>query len=240
MKATPMIFNGEMVQAILREIAAPVTGKWQTRRLVVPKSSAERIPGDPNNPQVLASEHLESLEIQGFEAMHHVGNEFFVFPPCPYGDAGDLIYVRESGWQRPLRSRSMMRNGADTWPAFEYDADKCDHDQLKEWDWIRRPSIHMPRWASRITLEITSRRADLLQEISEDDAIAEGINGVLCSKFTTRSPAVGELLPAAVLAFAGLWDSIYSNWHDNPWVWVIEFKPHLVNVDAFIKQMEAA
>ncbi|WP_202560495.1 hypothetical protein [Alcanivorax sp. DP30] len=91
----------------------------------------------------------------------------------------------------------------------------------------------MPRWASRLTLEITDVRVERLQGISELDAIHEGI-------------AVPERLPCgawshdAVQEFCELWDSIYSNWDANPWVWVVEFKAHHCNVDALLREREAA
>jgi hypothetical protein len=78
-----------------------------------------------------------------------------------------------------------------------------------------RPSIHMPRWASRITIEITDIRVERLQEITEEDAKKEGIDGV--------PTAVGIMY---MPAFSRLWDFIHGkdSWNQNPWVWVIEFK----------------
>jgi len=92
-----------------------------------------------------------------------------------------------------------------------------------------RPSIHMPRWASRITLEITDVRVQRLQEISEDDCIAEGIDRVKSGPFGFRDY---EWLDAqtgieAWKSYASLWDSINGKrapWSSNPWVWCITFK----------------
>ena len=101
-----------------------------------------------------------------------------------------------------------------------------------------RPSIHMPRWASRITLEIVSVRVERLQDISEEDAIAEGVycENVIVSSYYGHHE-VGEYLyffhggpdegfESAVDAYAALWDSINGegSWEKNPWVWVIEFR----------------
>ena len=82
-----------------------------------------------------------------------------------------------------------------------------------------RPSIHMPRWASRILLEITAVRVERLQDISEEQAEAEGVN------FLRYVPDADETLTAAQL-FECLWSSINGDesWSANPWVWVVEFK----------------
>jgi hypothetical protein len=90
-----------------------------------------------------------------------------------------------------------------------------------------KPSIHMPRWASRITLEITDIRVQRIQEISEADAIAEGIREVAGKPgvFDGGGPAIGR---TARHAFLRLWDSIYAaqdlGWEVNPWVWAISFR----------------
>ncbi|EEQ5216149.1 hypothetical protein GOP30_005486, partial [Escherichia coli] len=108
------------------------------------------------------------------------------------------------------------------------DADWKPHTVNEKFDGGWRPSIHMPRWASRILLEITNVRVERLNDISECDARAEGV------------PPAGSLLPdhpgtfltpkgdfaMAKVAFQRLWESIYGeeSWNANPWVWVIEFR----------------
>ncbi|EIH9593731.1 hypothetical protein HI229_005093, partial [Escherichia coli] len=108
------------------------------------------------------------------------------------------------------------------------DADWKPHTVNEKFDGGWRPSIHMPRWASRILLEITNVRVERLNDISECDAGAEGV------------PPAGSLLPdypgtfltpngdfaMAKVAFQRLWESIYGeeSWSANPWVWVIEFE----------------
>ena len=126
--------------------------------------------------------------------------------PLPYGKPGDRLWVRET-WHD---ASSSLHSCA------LYRADGID----LHWDkWT--PSIHMPRWASRITLEITSVRVERLQEISEADAQAEG---------WTRRPEVSTdpqvHKEAARDWFMDLWESINGpgSWDANPWVWVIEFK----------------
>ena len=146
--------------------------------------------------------------------------------PCPYGAPGDRLWVRENGWQRPERSERDMRDGADTWPAYEYDADGIDHahvELLKEWGWKRRPSIHMPRWASRITLELTEVRVQRVQDISAEDVLAEGI--------VDRWSRGNETWPAAQCdeardEYRMLWESIngLGSWAANLWVWALTFR----------------
>src|SRR5205085_1532348 len=100
---------------------------------------------------------------------------------CPYGQAGDRLWVRENGWERPERTPKLMREGADTWEPFYYDADGISWQEaadFKAWGFKRRPSIHMPRAACRILLEVASVRVEPLLEISEQDALAEGITSV--------------------------------------------------------------
>ncbi|EJS8701720.1 hypothetical protein NFA99_004921, partial [Escherichia coli] len=153
---------------------------------------------------------------------------------CPHGNVGGRIWVRET-WQGPLvdfeRSDDLLRNPekyekpencvyeADGVPAPEfYDAD----DNLR---CCWRPSIHMPRWASRILLEITNVRVERLNDISEQDAIAEGIERYNDDGIVYYGPyGKGDCRPER--AFSDLWKSIYGdeNWQANPWVWVIEFK----------------
>lgn len=124
---------------------------------------------------------------------------------CPYGQPVDRLWVRET-WtnadgEKDIRYRAEER------------AICCD--ALYRW----RPSIHMPRWASRITLEITSVRVERLQDISEEDAKAEGVSAMLV-------PPDGGSWPYAQ-GFEYLWNSLAkpgSTWANNPWVWVIEFK----------------
>lgn len=137
----------------------------------------------------------------------------------PYGQPGDRLWVRESGWQRPERTPKMMRDGADTWAPYYYDADiillNDDREQFKAWGFKRRPSIHMPRWACRLELEITALRVERLDDITEADTMAEGV-----------TPIEGLAYPH-LAAFRNLWDQINGKrcpWHSNPWVWVVSFK----------------
>jgi len=141
---------------------------------------------------------LDWLEMYGFtpEFVANSGNGM-----CRYGQPGDRLFVRET-W---LKTNPFSDGGLHT---YGYRAT----DEAEFPDAIWKPSIHMPRIASRITLEITSVRVERLQDISEADAQAEGVY---------TDPAC-----PAYDAYQTLWDQINGpdSWAENPWVWVIEFK----------------
>lgn len=123
---------------------------------------------------------------------------------CPYGQPGDRLWVRE---------KFSYPTGYSYVGGIWYWADG----QPDKGDWIKpKPSIHMPRWASRITLEVVSVRVERLQDISESDSRAEGV------RYSEE-----EIRPYTC-AFVDLWDSINAKlgygWDVNPWVWVVEFK----------------
>lgn len=190
----PILFSSEMVRAILDG------RKTQTRRVITP--------------QPLVDFNLR-FPINWKSSMFKTTEDFAA--RCSYGHLGDRLWVRENGCERPDRSPKMMRDGANTWPRYMYDADDCDHAQLREWGWRRRPSIHMPRWASRITLEIVSIRVERVKTITDDGAIEEGVD-----RTNTSIPGY------ATTRYVKLWDSINAKrgfpWSSNPWVWAIEFK----------------
>jgi hypothetical protein len=210
MKERGMIFNDEMVRAILDG------RKTQTRRIMTPQPADDIKRGAFPNPNFIG--WISSLK-------HKNGGTTAHF--CPFGTVGDRIWVRET-YQGPLfdyehmeaylEDRSKFEKPefcvyrADGKPAPEfYDADDNLH-------CFWRPSIHMPRWASRILLEITDLRVERLHDMSEEDAKAEG-----------ASPATYKITPPEAVyrvGFGDIWRSIYGeeNWLSNPWVWVIEFK----------------
>lgn len=216
-KERGMIFNGPMVKAILSG------QKTQTRRImkVQPVLNGSFY-------EVYGAGWSKGVKSVPVVHGHSLSNN------CPFGIVGDRIWVRET-WQGPLvdfeHSDDLLRNpekyekpencvyAADGVPAPEfYDAD----DNLR---CCWRPSIHMPRWASRILLEITNVRVERLNDISEQDAIAEGIERYNDDGIVYYGPyGKGDCRPER--AFSDLWKSIYGdeNWEKNPWVWVIEFK----------------
>jgi hypothetical protein len=130
---------------------------------------------------------------------------------CPYGKPGDQLWVKETVWV-----------DADTkefkWYAHQriFKVDRV-RDNARLW-----PSIHMKRAWSRIQLEITGIRVERLQDISEDDAKAEGVTDF----GNITDPKTGEIDRDAVEAYEALWESINGpgSWDANPWVWVVEFK----------------
>jgi hypothetical protein len=144
--------------------------------------------------------------------------------PCPYGQPGDRLWVRETWGVAPPVELSVIEKMRADWVIYRADGGLFDRQQ--RW----RPSIHMPRWASRITLEIMNVRVERLQGISEEDAKAEGITELAPDMFDVDLPPEQDDSPhpTARDAFENLWDSINAErgygWEANPWVWVIEFK----------------
>lgn len=176
---------------------------------------------------------------------------------CPYGKIGDRLWVRETwkinGWPEELGFGIKYKDEKILWrdcPDIEDDiyerysvecSDECDNAGIKidplteEYDlegkecptrW--RPSIFMPRWASRITLEITNIKVEKLQDISPEDCAKEGIvlTDTIEDKYRRGKAGISfnELI---IFRFLELWDRINKKtypWDSNPWVWVIEFK----------------
>ena len=148
---------------------------------------------------------------------------------CPYGQPGDRLWVRET-WQVVDGSERARRIVTDPSPSrgwIEYAATvHPGHEPPPRW----RPSIYMPRWASRILLEITAARVERLQDISGEDAVAEGIardgDGYERFHVDPDAPLGQSFTRNPVLAYRGLWEKIngVGTWDANPLVWVIEFK----------------
>jgi len=225
MKERPILFSGAMVRSLLN------CTKSQTRRVVKPTPSPSTLnpPSFEDKkvgeifvcPDLFDPKTSVFVEYEGGGRYHNMGSDVFARKHCPYGQPGDRLFVRENGWERPERTPKMMREGADTWARYYYDADgynDTDSEQFRAWGFKRRPSIHMPRWASRILLEIVSVRIERLQDISAEDAIAEGISIPITQSFTD--------INVFRAAYRDLWESINGpgSWAANPWVWVVEFR----------------
>ncbi len=140
---------------------------------------------------------------------------------CPIGGPGDRIAVRET-WA----STAQIMHPSDAWVVYRATEPEWG-ENYEGWRW--RPAMHMLKMFSRITLEITDARLERLQSMSDDDALAEGIQP--CHEGWGWHLEDGRFFDAGgpVDAFRQLWDSIYDgrpglSWHDNPLVWVIEFK----------------
>ncbi len=154
---------------------------------------------------------------------------------CPYGIFGNRLWVRET-WQHsnyphgPADQDCAIFYRSDYWnDPHGMDGEKSLEGNYRDW----KPSIHMPRWASRINLEITGVRVERLQDISEADAIAEGIEKISAvgdgsgpNKFSIHLDGMWCNAPTAHECYKILWESIngQGSWDKNPWVWVIEFK----------------
>lgn len=148
---------------------------------------------------------------------------------CPYGAPGDLLWVREtfSGPHCMEASEGCAAAPPSKWGRSSriwYWADGNPQDG----DWTRpRPAIHMPRWASRLTLRITDVRVQRLQDISEWDAIAEGIEcvGGRASIAPWADYCGLSRFSAPSRSFQSLWESIHGpeSWDANPWVWALSF-----------------
>lgn len=201
MKERPILFSGAMVRAILNG------RKTQTRRV------------------------LKGLALSWLDEFMFTP-EFVADPDnamCPFGVPGDRLWVRETWLQEydPITVKSYfppraLYKATESRHCVQFDGDgfaEINKDGTEKSPW--RPSIFMPRWASRITLEITKVRVERLQEISEEDCLAEGCPDALGSEYCIDGMSCRKAW------YADLWDSINGKnhpWASNPWVWVIEFQ----------------
>lgn len=242
MKQRPILFSAPMVRALLDG------SKTQTRRIA--KHKGELPPNWATFAQPMSNiqadgsckssdlfrwseEQAEGQPLKSLRRWPGNGADLehdWHAIPCPYGKQGDQLWVREA-WMPDA-----PRDG--TWADVEFygckdaplslipDRYRKPEHCLFSSTWAGtplvgwKPSIHMPRWASRITLEITSIRVERLQVISEQDAMSEGAIG--------GHGAIPNYQYAAtpVEHFKHIWESINGakSWEANPWVWVIEFK----------------
>lgn len=181
----PIIFSTPMVQAILDG------KKTQTRRKVKPQPVS--VDCDDFGPIAITGKSSKGLN----KAVK-----------CPYGNIGDLIWVRES------YIKSSIANG------YMYKADLVD----QGWHFKWKTSIHMPKAAARIWLRITGIEIERLHDICEGDAKAEGWGGYLNSRVLGDDPMCAGNAP--ITWFVKLWKSINGeeSWAANPYVWVVYFE----------------
>lgn len=203
MKERPILFSGPMVRALLAGT------KTQTRRICKPAmahnlSHVVEVPDPQERGQIYNGTTFGDEE----------GSIHFT---SPYGGVRDRLWVRESHWW--FKDECDHETGyyppALTADDVEYRADG----ESKRHGW--RPSIHMPRWASRILLEITGVRVERLSSISETDALAEG-----SFTWAREQDTPVRDLDEARLVYHQLWEEINGpgSWDATPWVWVVEFK----------------
>ncbi|PBP44229.1 hypothetical protein [Pseudomonas syringae] len=235
-KERPILFSAPMVRAILDG------RKTVTRRAV--KANKAHADG------FMMLDHGSGwwpYNAFGDFSSDHEGMEYPI--ACPYGKPGDRLWVRETWSDVNLQGapgiayradgdvRDLMEDASflDEDGAFNYDDPRSEPYQFACWSedllggkegrW--RPSIHIPRWASRILLEITAVRVERLQDISEDQARAEGV------RLYTDHAELGEWWHVDGIetysadprkSFELLWTCVGGDWNANPWVWAVEFK----------------
>lgn len=222
MKERPILFSGPMVRAILDG------RKTQTRRVVKTLDHSREMLNCYSGAALFrCSPGIPRKEVR-----------------CPYGWTGDRLWVRET-WRTvkkldaksPARIAEMAREaGYEPWGPVEYAVDQ----ERINWEPFMpdepgktRVSLHMPRWASRITLDVTSVRVERLHEISAYDVVSEGIDlaehSCGCEVCARSSSLCTGTQSSLMLSWISLWDSINGkrpgcSWDANPWVWVVSFK----------------
>jgi len=222
MKEYPILFSAPMVKAILED------RKTQTRRVMKPQPSADFSP--------IAVEWYAPTVVDRNGDEQPGADVFGVYGDeegyrCPYGAPGDVLWVREAWdfrhWGEPGNPfRVIVSYGADGFQKLcqsPHDWNPMIYNQPR---W--RPSIHMPRWACRIELEIVSVRAERVQEITRNDAKAEGVSNLWKNPPEKEEHYKRVLLNPYVANYSVLWDEINAGrgfgWNVNPFVWVIEFQ----------------
>ena len=256
MIARPILFSGPMIRALLDG------KKTQTRRTVNPQPFATV------NQNCVTGEWAQIWYTEDHRRDPTV--EHIKPLKCPYGKPGDLLWVRESivqsTWSSGPDQQGEYQEGWGSGAKYKADGAKPGRDNYGN-NFSSRPSIHMPRWASRLTLEITGVRVERLKDICETDAIAEGCyftdygrrcfhqgqgDITTCPGKPEHHPqregwmwaptrSSDECLGSARNAYGNLWESINGpgSWDANPWVWCLSFKVHRCNVDELMKARAA-
>lgn len=214
MNEKPILFSAPMVIAILEG------KKTQTRRVINPQPD--------NRP----TGHMRFYPNDMAKKRKHYGSEEHMkrgLPVdfSPYGHPGDQLWVREtwalSGNWDDVKISDLPKFGIKD--NLVYRASE-KHPNAEYYKW--KPSIFMPRWASRITLVVSRIRVERVQEITRDDAKAEGVSGVWRNPPEKEEHYRRVLLNPYVANYSVLWDAINAGrgfgWDVNPWVWVVEFK----------------
>lgn len=217
MKERPLIVTTELIPKILDGT------KTNTRRL----NGLKEINEEPDSWEY---QLLDNGKLACRQKLTYTGGFYYsnwVHIKCPYGQVGDRLWVRETFCYKYDPITAKMIDGEYWYRASNPDVEKIDGDGALEFrkdgvqasPWL--PSIHMPRRASRIILEITGIRVERLQEITEEGAEAEGF------KYSIEDLQSGcSYIETAREKFQYVWNSLNAKypWESNPWVWVIEFK----------------
>lgn len=199
MAEKPIIMTTPMVQAYLEG------RKTQTRRLMHPAPEYRENTSLPGHYGVF---------FYGWNIAHEAVTVDDIIGHCPHGKPGDDLWWRET-WAAPIDYDSTIPRSipGDVALAYKASPPKSNNFDIGKW----RPSIYMPRWASRIVTPIVKVRFERLQQITDEDAEQEG--------FCALSSQAGSHAPRE--NFQHFWDTINhdrASWDDNPWVWVIEFE----------------
>ncbi len=204
MKERPILMHARSINGILEG------RKTQTRRIIKPQPDA----------------HLDpALVVAAWDAG-------FIDEKCPYGKRLDRLWVRESGWLDKSEKRFFAYKAspgickvADTGEFLNTLPEKVTPESMAA-SYKSVPSIHMPRWASRITLEVTGIRVERVRDLTQEDAKAEGCNGgcVHCGELQPCGCATPR--PDYRDSFVGLWNDTNGPgaWERNDWVWCVEFR----------------
>jgi hypothetical protein len=235
MKERPILFRGPMVKAILDGT------KTQTRRIVKPQPWKEgQYKGHPKGiDKAFFREDHDEWWFTPKDVREYDPSPYSVMClKCPYGKPGDRLWVRESFWQSGFTANAAHPESGCNDPVWIWGEKTAFDLERTPMGWRKRPSIHMPRWASRINLEVTEVRVERLQDISEEDALSEGIQRG-DGKWHTISHSAqlhdvhgfyveGSHIRhnAPTHAFRHLWESVNGpgSWDANPWLWVVTFK----------------
>lgn len=218
MKETPIIMSGNHPRLILDELKTMTRRTW----------GLEGINQDPDKYKLYAAQ--ESL--QRFYTFFNRQDEPLKFAKCPYGQVGQRLWVKET-WETEQRYDDLKPSELPEDARILYLADGAVRTNLgifypteiPTWFGKIRPSLFMPRWASRITLEITSLKAERLQEITLPDIVLEGVD--IPSEYRGITNPTGKFYAIRQL-FEDLWDSLNAKrghpWDNNDWIWVIGFR----------------
>ena len=219
-KERPILFSGPMVRAIIdgrktqtRRVIKPQPDLW-CRSWCLAEAGAKR--------KSIKHEPVRFMWAPCYGSDETPNGED-TYIDCPYGQSGDRLWVREA-W-------GVVPHVTDNGPKHRAKGDGAGVTWRADWSgnpsgfkW--KPSIHMPRWASRITLEITGVRVERLGDISEADAMAEGAERPVLSATELNGMPVHPMTGSYADGFRDLWESINGpeSWAANPWVWVIKFQ----------------
>ncbi|HCC35332.1 MAG TPA: hypothetical protein DEQ02_06735 [Ruminococcaceae bacterium] len=220
MSEKPILFSVPMVQAIMREYSP----KTQTRRVINPQPKS--------TPEFVANRYTWVHRYTSYALMDDESVKRECAKVAPY-QVGDILWVREPWFCKPCLPDCAGRENEDECPfkragenCFGYKAQYSDGSRGIDVKW--RPSIHMPRSAARLFLQVTDVRAERVQDITPQDAFAEGCDGRGSAPHDGASSDWQKEYDFSVEKFQTLWDALNAKrgfgWDTNPWVWVYSFE----------------